>query len=176
MEFAELRPADEQGIEAMSRMATEIVREHYDPIVGKAQNDYMLARFQTPSAIREQLARGHRYFFVREEGRQLGFLAFYLKKDVLYLSKFYLYQAERGKGYSRGMRDFVVRAARSAGLGAVELNVNVLNDAVFAYEKLGFRAVRKEKTDIGNGFYMDDFVFRFELRPDRGDRTALAEE
>ena len=30
-------------------------------------------------------------------------------------------------------------------------------------EKLGFRIIRSEKNDIGNGFFMDDYVCRLEV-------------
>ena len=163
MTFERLPLSDERGIREMSEMATEIVREHFDPIIGKAQNDYMIGRFQAPEAIRDQLERGYRYYFVLEEGRRIGFLAFYPREDCMYLSKFYLYNEERGKGYSRPMCDFVVRKAREEALSAVELNVNRDNSAVFAYEKLGFRRVRSELNDIGEGWFMDDYVYRLDV-------------
>ena len=163
MEFERLRLPEEARIREMSEMATEIVREHFDPLIGKAQNDYMIGKFQTFDAIREQLRHGYLYYFVLEEGRRIGFLAFYPKESCLYLSKFYLYKEERGKGYSRSMCDFVVQKAREAGLSAVELNVNRSNSAVYAYEKLGFRLVRTEKNDIGEGYFMDDFVYRLDV-------------
>ena len=163
MVFEYLKPEDVAGIAEMSAMATEIVREHFDPIIGKAQNDYMLQKFQTADAIRDQLVHGYQYFFVSEDGRTVGFLAFYPQEEAMYLSKLYLYKTERGKGYSRQMVDFVARKAREAGLPAIELNVNRDNSAVRAYERLGFQMIRTEKNDIGEGFFMDDFVFRLEL-------------
>ena len=164
MVFEYLKPEDEAGIAEMSAMATEIVREHFDPIIGKAQNDYMLQKFQTVDAIRDQLAHGYQYYFVLEAGHRVGFLAFYPREEVMYLSKLYLYKTERWKGYSRQMVDFVAGKARNAGLPAIELNVNRDNSAVHAYEKLGFQMIRTEKNDIGEGFFMDDFVFRLELK------------
>ena len=68
-------------------MATEILREHYDPIVGKQQNDYMLDKFQSVRAIGEQLGNGYRYYFVRCDGRNVGFMAFYPRQKAMYLSK-----------------------------------------------------------------------------------------
>ena len=157
--FERLVPDDGDGILAMSRLATDILREHYDPILGKAQNDYMLEKFQSVEAINHQLASGYQYYFVRAAGRDIGFLAFYPKGEALYLSKLYLLKEERGKGYSRQMVDFIVGKARDASLGAIELNVNKYNDAILAYESLGFRRVRAEKNDIGCGYFMDDYVY-----------------
>ena len=69
--FEKLTLTNEKEIEEMSAMATEIVREHFDPIIGKAQNDYMIAKFQTPAAIKEQLEHGSEYFFVSDGKRRM---------------------------------------------------------------------------------------------------------
>ena len=163
MDFVELKKDDKWNIAAMSAMATEIVREHFDPIIGKAQNDYMIGKFQTTEAISEQLEEGYQYYFVENEGRIVGFLAFYSRGTAMYLSKFYLYKTERGRGYSRQMLDFVLSEAKSSGLRSIELNVNRNNDAIYAYESMGFRVIREEKNDIGQGYFMDDYVYSLEL-------------
>jgi GNAT superfamily N-acetyltransferase len=162
MEFKQLTETDGNGIREMSGLATGIVRDYYDPIIGKAQNDYMLDRFQSVAGITDQLRHGYRYYFVREDGRDIGFLAFYPREDHMYLSKLYLRGEERGKGRAREILDFVAGKAREEGLSAIELNVNKRNPTVRIYEKLGFRIKRAEKNDIGSGFYMDDYVFRLE--------------
>lgn len=163
MEFEKLLLSDEKAVREMSDMASEIVREHYDPIIGKAQNDYMIGKFQSVEAVRDQLAHGYQYYFVSIGGRRIGFLAFYPKESCMYLSKFYLYRAERGKGFARQMLDFVIRKAREAGLPSIELNVNRNNSAVLVYEKLGFERIRTEKNDIGSGYFMDDYVYALKL-------------
>ena len=163
MDFEQLMPYDESGIKEMSRMATAIVREHYNPIIGKEQNDYMIQKFQTVDAIKEQLEHGSQYYFASDKRRRIGFLAFYPRENAMYLSKLYLYKDERGKGYSRQMLDFVVRNARNIGLTSIELNVNRNNSAIYAYEKLGFKVIRAEKNDIGAGFFMDDYVYGLQI-------------
>ena len=162
MEFRELLITDGDGIREMSAVATAILRDYYDPIIGKEQNDYMLAKFQTPDAIRGQLAEGYRFFFAGAGDRTAGFLAFYPRGGSLYLSKLYLYREERGRGYGREMVDFALAQAREAGLDGVELNVNRFNPTVEVYERMGFRRIRSEKIDIGGGFYMDDYVYRLD--------------
>ena len=137
MEFTELFKNDAAGISEMSAMATAIVREHFDPLIGKAQNDYMIALFQTEEAITKQLEHGYRYFFVRGGGRNVGFTAFYPRDGAMYISKFYLYKEERSKGYSRDMLEFVKDEAKKLGLCRIELNVNKQNSACKAYEALG---------------------------------------
>lgn len=165
MRFLPLSPDDSDAILRMSRLATEIVKEHFDPLIGPAQNDYMIAHYQTPQAIADQLANGYHYFFVCDDANTpIGFLAYVLEPKRLYLSKFYLHKNHRGKGYSRAMRDFVIHAARTARLGRIELNVFKHNDATLAaYDALGFKRLRAEKNDIGNGFILDDYVYGLTL-------------
>ena len=163
MIFEILLPGDKEEINEMSGMATAIVRDYYDPIIGKDQNDYMLKMFQAPEAIAEQLEHGYRYYFVRENGKNLGFVAFYPRENALYLSKLYLYKDERGKGYAREILEFLKTQARELGFNRIELNVNRNNDTRFIYEKLGFTVAWEEKNDIGNGFYMDDYVYAIEF-------------
>ncbi len=82
----------------------------------------------------------------------------------MYLSKFYLYKDERHKGHASKMLEFVKKEAGKEGLEGIFLNVNRFNSAVESYLNMGFEIVREEKNDIGNGFFMDDYVMRFRLR------------
>ena len=155
----ELDGSDEQ-IAEMSTLASAIIKEYYDPLLGEAQNDYMIEMFQSEHAIRDQLSHGYRYIFVRANGEDIGFMAFYPRGDALYLSKWYLCADMRGRGFAKTMLDFLMNEAKNAGLSAIELNVNKHNKTVAVYERLGFVRVRDEKNDIGNGYFMDDYVYR----------------
>lgn len=163
MDFIKLTLDDVKGIKEMSAMATAILREHYDPIIGKEQNDYMLDMFQSVEAVTEQLSHGYNYYFAKSDGANAGFLAYYPREGALYLSKLYLYKDQRGKGFSRVMLEFLKEKAKELGLNRIELNVNRNNPSVKIYEKLGFTVAWEEKNDIGNGFYMDDYVYALEF-------------
>ena len=168
LDFERVQVGETEKIEALSALATAIVREHFDPIIGKAQNDYMLAMFQTVPAITGQLKHGYRYYFVTAaDGARIGFVAFYPRGGELVLSKFYLVKAMRGRGYARRMLDFVLENARALSCSAVVLNVNRDNPSTRVYEALGFTRVREEKNDIGGGFFMDDYVYRYALEVER---------
>ena len=148
----------------LSEIASRVVKAHFDPLIGPAQNDYMIEKFQSEPAIRAPLAGGYRYYWVMEEGETAGFLAFYPREGKLYLSKFYLLEGFRGRGLAGKMFAFVAESARAEGLSAVYLNVNRGNTGVIrVYEHLGFQIVREEKNDIGGGFFMDDYVMECPL-------------
>lgn len=164
MNYIKLNSDDAAAVKRMSELATKILREHYDPIVGKTQNDYMLDMFQSVKAIEEQLKHGYQYYFVVDsDGKNAGFLAFYPKEDEMYLSKLYLLKEMRGQGISRDMLNFLIEKTKAAGFSSISLNVNKKNGSVEIYERLGFKRVGKEKNDIGNGYFMDDFVYRYTI-------------
>lgn len=163
LRFKELFAGDTSGIGRMSALAGGIVKEYYDPLLGAAQNDYMIVMFQSARSIAAQLGEGKRYFFVQYDGEDIGFFCFYPHDDAMYLSKLYLRADMRGRGFARPMIDFIGEEAKKVGLYAIELNVNKGNVSKNIYEKLGFVRIRSEKNDIGQGYYMDDYVYRLTL-------------
>ena len=63
------------------------------------------------------------------------------------------------------MLDFIINYCKEQNLKSIFLNVNRNNDlAINVYEHLGFVKIREEKNDIGNGYYMDDFVFEYTIK------------
>ncbi len=163
MDFICLHEDDEKAVTEMSVLASSIVKEHFDPIIGSEQNDYMIEKFQSAESIRGQLSEGYKYYFVCLDDTKIGFLAYRIDADSIYLSKFYLDKEYRGRGFSRDMLDFIINAARDNSLKTIRLNVNKNNDAIYAYEKLGFKRVGTQKKDIGNGFLMDDFIYVYSV-------------
>ncbi len=160
LRYRKIENGDEAGIGMLSALATAIVREYYDPLIGKAQNDYMLKKYQSPDAIRSQLEEGYDYYVLMEADRPIGFIGFYPRAHTLCLSKFYLCASDRGRGFARPVLNFLCDAASEKKLDAIELNVNKHNPTIAVYEKLGFERIRAECNDIGGGFFMDDYVYR----------------
>lgn len=163
MEFRKLEIENSSDIALMSKVASAIVKEHYDPLLGAEQNDYMIEMFQSVKAITEQLEHGYKYYFCMSDNEIVGFMAFYPKETEMYISKLYLKKEHRGKGYSREMLNFVISDAKRMNLDLITLNVNKYNKSVDIYKSLGFFKIRDEKNDIGNGFFMDDYVMGYRI-------------
>ncbi|OBZ14175.1 hypothetical protein A8L34_09440 [Bacillus sp. FJAT-27264] len=70
----------------------------------------------------------------------------------------------RGKGYASQAMKFLVQLCKDKGIGTIWLMVKKYNtDAIAIYEKKGFRTVRTQVADIGNGFVMDNFIMENKL-------------
>lgn len=159
MEFEPVRLEETKKIEDLSLFASSIIRVYYDPIIGKKQNDYHLKMFQSVEGITRQLRDGVSYYLLKEGGNWIGFLAFYPRKDSLYLSKFYFHEDHRGKGHGREAIAFLKEQAKAMDRSMITLNVNRFNPSTHVYEHLGFRKLRQEQVPVGEGFIMDDFVY-----------------
>lgn len=155
-----LRP---EQVATVATLAHQIWYEYYVPLIGHAQVDYMVARFQNAPAMQAQIDQGYEYFLVQrslESGNwaDIGYCAIEEQPGrVMFLSKFYLHHAARGSGTGRRCMEFLEGLARRRGLSLLWLTVNKGNPAVQAYQRLGFRIAADLVMDIGGGFVMDDY-------------------
>ena len=153
-------------IETAAALADEIWHEFFPSVLTAEQIDYMVEKFQSARAMKEQMAsEGYKYFLLLNGGTRVGYTA--IKHDTdgrLFLSKLYVKKEHRGKGYATEVFEFLKRYCRENGLSAVWLTVNKHNDtAISVYEKRGFCRFGEGVTDIGNGFVMDDFYYRLDV-------------
>lgn len=155
-----------EDIAAVERLAREIWQDHYLPIIGRRQVDYMLERFQSAKAIAEQIRAGQEYFLAREPGRDIGYLAIQPDMDGadMKISKIYVRKPARGLGVGKAMLAFAEDLCRQRGIVRLWLTVNRDNAGSIAwYERMGFRNTGPVVQDIGGGFVMDDFRFEKNL-------------
>jgi GNAT superfamily N-acetyltransferase len=143
----------------VARLAAEIWYEHYVPIIGREQVDYMVPRFQSEDAVLGQIAKGLQYFLIRMNGSASGYLAIEPQPEArtMFLSKLYVLKSARHHGLGRQALGFIEARARAAGLHTLWLTVNKFNPALYAYEHLGFINVADVVADIGGGYVMDDY-------------------
>jgi ribosomal protein S18 acetylase RimI-like enzyme len=142
----------------IARLAHAIWREHYTPIIGSAQVEYMLERFQSAPAIETQIANGMEYYLILSGGQAVGYLAFEKRGEALFLSKIYLLEGFRGQGLGREAMEFITREALDRGCHTISLTVNKNNSrSIAAYEGMGFEKKEALVMDIGEGFVMDDY-------------------
>jgi len=157
LEFMPVRSGEQ--IARVVQLAREIWTEHYLPIIGQAQIDYMLARLQSAAAIAAQIAAGDEYFLLRRQDQWLGYAAVRTDADArrLFVSKLYLLKTVRGQGLGRASMNHLAQMARQRGLSKLWLTVNKRNPALMAYLRIGFVTVGAEVADIGGGYVMDDY-------------------
>ncbi|AGA59669.1 acetyltransferase [Thermobacillus composti KWC4] len=154
-----------EDIETTARLADEIWKEHYISIITAEQINYMLDKFQSVPAISDQIGnQGYEYYLMLVDGDPAGYLAIKPEASKLFLSKFYLLKAYRGRGFGSRAIGFLADLCKERKLSAIWLTVNRHNaSSIAVYERNGFRIVRTQVADIGGGYVMDDYVMEKEV-------------
>jgi ribosomal protein S18 acetylase RimI-like enzyme len=157
--------ANEELVLSLSAVADDIWRQHYTPIIGEAQVDYMLEKFLSPEALVEQINAGYEYFLFSYDYTFAGFAGIHEEDNKLFLSKLYVHEDFRGKGIGSYMFQKFIEICKLRNLKTIWLTCNRNNTGSLAvYEHLGFKKVREEVADIGNGFVMDDYIMEYEIQ------------
>ena len=154
---------NDKDIQLIAELAKIIWNEHFTPLIGKEQVDYMLDKFQSYHAISDAVNNdGYVYYMAFDDDSLAGYLGAHPEDDCVFLSKIYVERGHRRLGIASKMLELV--KADFADKNYMYLTVNKHNDiAVSTYNALGFTLRREQVTDIGHGFVMDDYVFRYDL-------------
>lgn len=145
-------------IKIIETLAKEIWTQHYMSIISKAQIDYMLAKFQSKSAIEKDIINGYIYSLGFLDDVPCAYSAINIEKRGVFLSKFYVKLSFRKKGIAKAMLNIIYTHAKQNS-NRIWLTCNKHNaDTLKIYMKLGFVIIDECVTDIGNGFAMDDYV------------------
>lgn len=148
-------------IKKIEEIAGEIWNEHFVPIIGKPQVDYMLSKFQSAEAIRQQIKKGYSYYIIVSDNVYAGYFSILPQKkhNTMFLSKLYIYRQFRRTGLARAAVEHIKNVCCEFDISKIRLTVNKNNtDSINAYKKLGFKNAGSIVQDIDNGFVMDDYV------------------
>ncbi|MGK2862511.1 MAG: GNAT family N-acetyltransferase [Chitinophagaceae bacterium] len=154
-----MRKAGPDDVSLIRDMALKIWPVTYQKILSPEQIDYMLRLIYSEDILRNQMQENITFILVYDGEQPVGFASYELiNSGVFKLHKIYVLPSLQGKGTGRFIIDQLVIEMKANGATSLQLNVNRLNNAKFFYEKLGFEVIREEDIDIGNGFFMNDFV------------------
>ena len=156
---------DKKQISIIAALAEEIWQEAFTPIIGSAQVEYMLEKFQSVNSISRQISNeDYQYFQLNQATLPIGYISFKIHDNELFLSKFYILSKYRNQGFGKQTINFIEQQAVKANAGQISLTVNKYNtNAIKAYLKMGFINKGAIIKNIGGGFIMDDYRMVKEL-------------
>jgi len=140
----------------------------YGHIISQEQIDFMLDWMYSDASLAEQFEKGHQFFIASIEGVEIGFCS--VSKEPMddegnaqkahKLNKLYVLPTAHGTGSGKALLNKAIEVAKAGGSSSLFLQVNKFNNAYTFYLKNGFVKEEEFKFDIGNGFFMDDYVMR----------------
>ena len=150
----------DEGIKDVAALAKKIWFEHYSKIIDEGQIEYMVNKYQSKKAIKQQIKlEEYQYFIAEFDGEKAGYFGIQVKDGSIFLSKLYIDRSYRRMGIASYIIDFLCRIGRRDGLKKIWLTVNRNNvGSVEAYNHLGFITERSQVAEIGEGYVMDDYI------------------
>jgi len=153
-----LKPATENDFATIQKLARIIWDKHYVPMIGAEQVNYMLEKMYSPTAIAQQTKEGQKFHLVLNDNMETGFISVSTKDNKnYYLHKFYILQEKQNSGLGTKVFKQVFEDLYKP--ESIRLTVNRKNyKTVNFYFKLGFKIEKVEDFDIGENYFMNDFV------------------
>ena len=160
-----LIPATLNDVKIIAKLADTIWHAHYPPIIGMEQVKFMLEKMYNPEVLSKHINDGpQKFFLIREHEESLGFIAIEeTDHSDLYLQKLYVLPQKHRAGI--GAKALTAALALYPTAKNMRLQVNRQNyTAINFYFKLGFTIERVADFDIGDGYFMNDFVMHKQLQ------------
>ena len=134
----------------------------FEDILSQEQIQYMLEMMYSRESLTEQIEiKKHNFYLAEENNIALGFISVefhYQKQSTAKIHKIYILPSAQGKGIGKLLMQKAESLAKESNQNTISLNVNRFNKALNFYENLGYKIVKSEDIDIGNGYLMEDFV------------------
>lgn len=161
MQAIQLITATINDISTIRDLAYEIWNDYYVPIIGQNQVDYMLANMYNGESLVEQMEiKNHKFFIVKNNLVPLGFVSvFNEREDEWFINKFYIKQSIAAKGIGTEAFNNLKQIITPK---KITLTVNRQNyKSINFYFKNGFKIKAVADFDIGNGYFMNDFIMEW---------------
>ena len=167
-----LRPATLSDRALIRSISERTWPSTYGHIISQEQIDFMLDWMYSDASLEKQMNTGSAFYIANLNGADIGFCSVSTEEEennstekvagakAHKLNKLYVLPTAQGTGTGKALLNQAIEVAKAAGSISIFLQVNKHNDAYSFYLKQGFIKEAEFKFDIGNGFFMDDYVMR----------------
>jgi GNAT superfamily N-acetyltransferase len=151
-------------VHSIRKLTYQVWPQTYASILSPQQIDYMLELMYSEASLQEQMKEGCEFNLVYAGNEPVGFSSVQeTEPGIFKLHKIYILPSQQGKGTGKFLLDHIISNIRDKGAKALQLQVNRFNKAREFYEKLGFSVLYEADFDIGNGYFMNDYVMEKKL-------------
>ena len=158
-----IRKAVEEDIPSIQEIAKITWADTYD-FLPEGQMEYMLNWMYSDASLKEQMDKGHHFFIAELNEKSIGFASVSKEENHLFkLNKLYVLPEIQKYGVGKALLQEVVQHVKKSEGTELQIQVNRNNTAKEFYIKHGFKVLFEADFEIGNGFYMNDYVMSLEL-------------
>jgi len=153
-----------EDIPLIRELTFKIWPQTYAALLSQKQISYMLDLMYSELSLLRQMTDGSHFIIVYDNDEPCGFAAFFETDSYIFkLDKIYVLPSQQGKGTGSFVINHIIDEIKKKGAIALQLQVKRDNKARFFYEKLGFNIIEEKDFDIGNGYFMNDYVMEKKL-------------
>lgn len=148
-----------EAIPLIKNLANIIWPATYSELITPQQVDYMMELSYSASSLQKQMSKGQQFIMAFDDEKPVAFASYAVKENhpsVYKLHKIYILPNQQGKGIGKQLISYIKHDIDP--VTSLQLNVNRNNKALQFYQKIGFKIIAEEDIDIGNEFYMNDYV------------------
>lgn len=159
-----IRKAFIKDIQLIRELTFKVWPQTYKDLLTPEQIEYMLGLMYSESSLADQMEQGILFLIVYDGQEPVGFAAYEeIALRLWKLHKLYVLQSQQGKGTGRYVLDHIIAEIKKDGAEALHLQVKRDNPAQSFYKKLGFEIIEEKDFDIGNGYFMKDYIMEKKL-------------
>lgn len=178
-----IRSAEPGDVDTLAAVARTTWQHTYPGIISQSQIDYMLRDRYNRACLRRELAEKDIAWDlamigpapgVAEGAEAVGIMSTHqLPRGSLKIDKLYVLPTWQRQGIGGALIALAEARALEHGCDEVLLAVNKFNArAITAYTKYGYKVRESVHVDIGEGFFMDDFIMAKSLLLDAAGESA----
>lgn len=159
-----VRKASKNDIPLIQELCLQVWPQTYKDIISQEQIEFMLEKMYGTENLLNQLQSGFLFFILFDELTPIGYAGMERTDDDCFkLHRLYVIIENHRKGAGSYFLSQIEQFVTEQSGSTIELQVNRANSAVEFYKKRGFYIVKEADFDIGNGFYMNDFIMRKDI-------------
>ena len=152
------KKASTDDVLLIAQLADRIWKKHYINIISIEQIVFMLKKMYSEESILSQMMDGHQFEIAYNNITPIGYISLSsINNKEYFLHKFYVETTDQRKGVGSTFLKHVLEHIPDS--ESIELTVNRQNyKAINFYFKNGFIIKDVADFDIGEGYFMNDFI------------------
>jgi GNAT superfamily N-acetyltransferase len=166
METLRIEKVGQEAIPIIQQLTMQVWPQTYAAVLTQEQISYMLNLMYSEDALVRQMLSGHQFIIAFDKNEPLGFASYSPseKEKEFKLHKLYVITTIQKTGAGKKILWYIMDDVKLLGGNHLILQVNRQNEnAIGFYERMGFHKQNEADFDIGNGFYMNDYIMGINL-------------
>ncbi|MBS1511927.1 MAG: GNAT family N-acetyltransferase [Bacteroidetes bacterium] len=157
--------ASVSDIPLIRQLTFAIWPQTYRNLLSQDQIDYMLEMIYSAASLQRQMeVEGCTFIIIHDADEPVAFAAYsQINPGIWKLHKIYVLASQQGKGTGKFIIQHIVDEIKPLHAAALQLQVKRDNPAQHFYSKLGFSIIDTADFDIGNGYFMRDYIMELAI-------------